>query len=232
MDLQERGQAVLEIEAAILARQRAHVGRISLLESDHGLNLDVLTEVHGQSILQQHTSTTELLNRYESLFTALDAGTKYLCVAGIEKRLQDGCYGFGAEPKYHYKVRAAFFNQENTKVTVEYADRTEDSAPGIFLRGIGSVIMPDVQRPDPAQPGPVRFEIANPITSEKMWGSSLDIIEASNNPMDVAHKFSMALPYGNDVGMWGHNWLDEQEEYKQLKAVNEARRAAQAESTQ
>lgn len=214
MNLEQRRAAIEEIESRRLSNQRDYVKQWNSLEENHGLDLDVITQIYGSDILELKGTTLEELDKFKQLFAELDKEARFLCVGGISKRLRDGCYGFGAKPVYDPVFRIAFFDQRDTKVSIEYVNRSDESQSAIALRGLGSVVRPKSEKPDPRFLSEEVFEIASPATAAKPWFTNLDIILSDDTTAGLGSKFYSTKSAGgyDNVGMWYHDWLDARED--------------------
>lgn len=210
MNEQERQEAIEEIEAKRLTSQRSYMDHWNDLEDAHGLDLDVLTQIYGSDILELNGATVEEQDKFERLFTELDKDARFLCVGGISKKLRDGCYGFGAKPMYDPVFRIAFFDQRDTKVSIDYVNQSVDWHAAIILRGVGNMVLPHLEKPDPRHMTEVSFEIASPASVAKSWFTNLDIILADDSAAGLGSKFYSIKSAGgyNNIGMWYHDWLD------------------------
>lgn len=125
-----------ELERAHLVRD--HVTRLEGLEARYGLNLDLLTDIHGTSLLLPDERSSALASRWGELLAVLaDNSDKGVWVLQPYSRLVDGCYGFGAKPEYTHHTLITFIRGGGLGDIV-YQPKDEPIPAEIYLPGVES----------------------------------------------------------------------------------------------
>jgi len=127
MDETSRQRHIEATRDRVLAEQDTHVARLYQLETDHGFDLDVATDIYGLSFLDNTSDSVELAERWQRFYDSIgiidEGGT--LLISQVNKALVPGCYGFGAEEEFHYTSNTTLVRADDTTHIVYQTAITE-----------------------------------------------------------------------------------------------------------